>query len=613
MHINKKHKFIKETEMARKKEPLELTPATIQAMLAGGNDKNKDIRYEISADLKMHAYGIMPKRLIDERRPNESEAVKKYRAQIYVPVTKATMTKVFNCLEKIRRSQDWNIQYDANAVSKRIKPNETLERYCEEKYPAFGSLTNWTFSILLKKYLLDPNGIIAIIPTAIPEAADEYIQPMAEFFDSEQIKDYVEGEYVVLESRDTSTYKTNDGKTVNTQGKIYHVLTTTQYARYEQNAEEGYGLTQMYNHNIGELPAFHAGGLFHARVNNDTIYESRIAGMVPSLNEAAREYSDLQAEILQHIHSEKWAFANVECPVCHGMGKVYKKDENGNDTEEMEECPQCHGRGSISNVSPYGLYTINAQRFGEASIPAPPMGYVSKDTAIAAFAHEHFKQHLKDALAAVNMEFLAESPMSQSGTAKAYDKDELNNFVNGIAEDLVRILDLCYFFINEYRNMLIEPNEEDRRKMLPQINVPTKYDILTTTALMEELKAAKEAKVNPLIIRRLEIDYAKKQFNTDPEVAHLIEATFDLDPMFGKTEEEKMTMLQNKGVTELNYIISSNVAAFVQRAVKESPDFLQLDHKQQLATLTKYAEEVQTANQPKQNPLLQNIIDETKE
>lgn len=593
--------------------PEKLTPEIVRALIAAGGYQNARTCIELAAKLQVHAYGNVPEQLISERRPNESEAIKDYRRKIYVPITKRTITKVFSSLEKIRRSQDWNIQYDADAAQKSIADGETLEQYCEYNYPQFTSITNWAFSVLLRKYLIDANGIVAIVPESIPTSTTEYIKPVAKFFDSDQIVYFVEGECVVLKSRDTSTYYTHNGRRVNNGGAIYYVLTKNEFARYEQISSKEFAEADIYPHEIGMLPAFKVGGLYHSRRNNDTIYESRIAGMIPSLDEAAREYSDLQAEILQHIHSEKYVFANTDCPVCNGTGKEYimevNKETGEEEVKETKVCHHCHGRGSVTNVSPYGEYVISASKFGEQQLPTPPMGYVTKSTDIAKFEDEHVRQHIYDALAAINMEFLAETPLSQSGVAKAYDKDELNNFVNAIAEDIVRILDNVYFFVNEYRYSTLIASLDERKKMLPKINVPTKYDILNTSVLMQELKNARDAQAHPMILRELEIDYAKKQFNTDPEVAHLIETTFDLDPLFGMSDDSKMTQKQNGGITELDYIISCNIVAFVRRAVREHDDFYALEYNKQMEILKKYAEEVQAENEPVNAPMFNDIVD----
>lgn len=574
-------------------ERIELTPSTIKAMI-NADYKNKALCTKLAYDLKVHALGFVPEKLINERRPSESEEIKNYRKQIYVPKTKNPISKVISSLEKIRRSQDWSIQYDASKVSPRIAEGETLYDYCEKNYPIHTSITNWCFSELLKQYLLDANGIVAVIPFSVPESTSEYVKPIATFFGSEQIVNYVENEYVVLKSKDTSTYTTPEGEIVKTDGAIYYIITRYECLKYEQiNVKGDLEQKQVYEHNIGILPAFKVGGLFKERINNDTIYESRIAAMIPSLDEAAREYSDLQAEIVQHIHSEKYGYTNSECSHCRGAGKV---TENG----KQATCKHCNGTGSVLNVSPYGMYLIENARAGEAQLPAPPIGYVQKSSEIARLQDERVRQHLLDALSAVNMEFLAETPLSQSGVAKEVDRDELNNFVNAIAEDLVRCLDNVYFFINEYRYLIIVENEIERREMLPNINVPVKYDLLNTNILMQQLTSARNAQLNPVILRAMEIDFAKKQFCTDKSISDMVEATFDLDPLFGVSQENKMTMLSMGGITPIDYVLSCNVAAFVRRAINENEDFYSLSYEKKMEIMRKYAEDIISQNEPKE-------------
>lgn len=573
-------------------ERIELTEKAVLAMI-NSNYRNKAICTKLAHDLKVHAFGLVPERLINERRPSESEEIKNYRKQIYVPKTRNPISKVISSLEKIRRSQDWNIQYDESAFPASIADGETLSDYCEMKYPIYTSLTNWCFSELLRNYLLDANGIVAIVLDELPETNAEYVKPVAKFFSSEQIVSYDENNYIVLKSKDTSTYSKPKGKTIYTDGAIYYIITPYDTMKYEQiNVKGDFQQTYVYNHNIGVIPAFKVGGIFKDRINNDTIYESRIASMVPSLDEAAREYSDLQAEIVQHIHSEKYAYTNSECPVCRGTGKT---QENGKQTT----CTHCNGTGSVLNVSPYGMYLIENARAGENQLPAPPIGYIQKSSEIARLQDERVRQHLYDALSAVNMEFLAERPLNQSGVAKEVDRDELNNFVNSIAEDIVRILDNVYYFINEYRYNRLVFNEQDRKAMLPKINVPTKYDLLSTNILMQQLDSARKSMINPIIIKALEIDFAKKQFCTDASVSAMVEATFDLDTLFGISEDNKMMMLSNGGITEEDYIISCNITNFVRRAKNENKDFFSLPYETKMEKMREYAKEISEKNSPK--------------
>lgn len=561
-----------------------------------GNYPNKKVCMDLAHQLAVHANGLMPDDKIMSRRPSEPEEIKNYRKTIYVPKTKQAISKVIHSLEKIRRAQDWNIAYDQETVPSSVAEEETLEQYCEFHYPTFSSVTNWAFAELLKRSLIDANGIVAVILETLPKSKGEYCKPIARFFDCDQIVEYVEDEYVVLKSRDTTTFYSetkNGGRRVNTNGAIYYIITTNEFVKYEQTGAAKYDPKQVFKHNCGKLPAWKVGGLFKIRANNDTVYESRLSGMIPDLDEAAREYSDLQAEIIQHIHSEKYAYTNTECPHCKGQGFV--DGENG----KKVSCPHCNGTGHVLNTSPYGIHLIDAGRAGELQVPAPPIGYIQKDTAIATLQDQRVRNHIKDALAAVNMEFLAETPIDQSGVAKAYDANELNNFVNSVAEDLVRNIDLVYYYICEYRYRTIIPNDKARQAMLPAVNVPTKFDIANTTILMQELQGARQAEANPETLRVLETNYAKMQFNTSPEVATRLEIVFDLDPLFGVKEENKMTMLQNGGITETAYIISCNIHAFVRRAIFEDKEFCQKDYDKKMQVLEKYAEEVRTAAEQK--------------
>lgn len=561
-----------------------------------GNYPNKKVCMDLAHQLAVHANGLMPDDKIMSRRPSEPEEIKNYRKTIYVPKTKQAISKVIHSLEKIRRAQDWNIAYDQETVPSTVAEEETLEQYCEFHYPTFSSVTNWAFAELLKRSLIDANGIVAVILETLPKSKGEYCKPIARFFDCDQIVEYVEDEYVVLKSRDTTTFYSetkNGGRRINTNGAIYYILTTNEFVKYEQTGAAKYDPKQVFKHNCGKLPAWKVGGLFKIRANNDTVYESRLSGMIPDLDEAAREYSDLQAEIIQHIHSEKYAYTNTECPQCKGQGFV--DGENG----KKVSCPHCNGTGHVLNTSPYGIHLIDAGRAGELQVPAPPIGYIQKDTAIATLQDQRVRNHIKDALAAVNMEFLAETPIDQSGVAKAYDANELNNFVNSVAEDLVRNIDLVYYFICEYRYRTIIPNDKARQAMLPAVNVPTKFDIANTTILMQELQGARQAEANPETLRVLETNYAKMQFNTSPEVAERLETVFDLDPLFGVKEENKMTMLQNGGITETAYIISCNIHAFVRRAIFENKEFCQKDYDKKMQVLEKYAEEVRIAAEQK--------------
>ena len=572
---------------------VELTADFVRTAI-GTRHPNGKICEDLANKLEIHAKGLSHDRLINQRRPSESEQTKDYRKSIYVPITRKSVWKVFNSLSKIRRSQDWNVQYDAD-VPKSIKSDETLEEYCENNYPIFTSITNWAFNELLIRSLIDANSVCAVVLKKLPESSSEYLKPEVEIFSSKQILNYSQGEWYALQSSDVSVYKSGNNRSF--EGKVYYIITDTQIARYEERAGKGLEQTLIYNHNFGELPVFKVGGVYFDRKNNDIIQESRIAPMVPFLDEAVREYSDLQAEIVQHIHSEKYIYTNTECPSCKGGGSTQEKDEKGN----FKVCSKCNGSGSISNVSPYGVHLITAGRkLEEYQLPTPPLGYVQKSTEIAKLQDERVRNHIYDALAAINMEFLAETPLNQSGAAKEVDRDELNTFVNSVAEDIVMVLDNIYYFICQYRYSFIVPDKEKRNRMLPVIAVPEKFDLLNTSVLVSDIQAAKTASVNPVLIKYMEIELARKKYNADPQVAYEVECMFELDPLYGYSQGDKMTMLSNDGITEKDYVISCNISQFVQLAFKENVNFNTKSFAERKQIISGYADEIIKENSVKE-------------
>ena len=525
--------------------------------------------------------------LIRERRPSESEEIHKYRDKIYVCITESTINRVIMSLNKIRKSSDWNIRYDMNKVSSKLREGETLQRYCEVKYPFYSSITNWMFNIGLKNYLVDSNALCVVLPLDVFIAENEMIKPIGIIFNSTNVLQYKQDDYAIVMSTDKATYIHKGVEYDN--GKIYYAIDTMRVQKWVQNDPSG-SVTMEYDyvHNFGELPAFKVGGLFKAAYDTDVLFASKISAMIPSLKEAVREYSDLQAGVVNHLHPTMWAYANEECKDCLGTGKV----KSG--TRSIT-CTKCKGEGN-KIVNPYSMIMVKPPIPGQANVPTPPAGEIPKQIDIIKLQNDRVNDHIYRALASINMEFLAEVPLSQSGTAKEVDKDELNNFVNSVAEDIIAILDKMYHFINLYRNKILIGNTDELMAQLPVISVPERYDIISGAYLLDELQRAKTAGLNASIIKNMEIEYANKKFNYDPQVKDSMELVYLLDPFPAVSADDKMAMLMNKGITNIDYIISCNISQFVNRALMENKNFSSLTYSKQMEVLKSYADEIVKLN-----------------
>lgn len=529
-----------------------------------------------------HSDGQYPQDVIERQRPNEADVVKDFRKEIWQPITKPTFTRVVSSINKIRRSSDWSINYnDTENITSRIANGETLYDYCELDFPFFSSVTNWVFSVLLKQYLIDPNAVILDMPLEVNIDKTEYLKPYPYIFNCCDVLDFKENEYAVL-NIPTGSERYNGGK-------AFYFVNTQLIQKWEQINRNGFVPTLEYVHDLAMLPVFKLGGIICNSNGHDFLYESRISGILPNLNECVAEYTDLQAGKRLHLYPERWEFTQHECSQCKGNGVVVNPNyvAGGNMRANMV-CGACSGLGYISG--PYSKTLVKPVQAGQQNIPLPPAGFIEKDVEIIKVMDESWRRHIFDALAAINFQFLDQTPLNQSGTAKEVDKEELNNTVHAIAEDLVRIMDRIYLLTARYRYKGLYSFEEIK-KMLPSISVPEHFDLLSSQFMQEEVSKAKASKLNPIIIGAMEIEFAGKRFINEPEVKNRVELVLKLDPLPNLTEDDKMTMLSNKGITKINYIISSNIQSFVQRAIFENDKFADLALDEQKATLEEYAEE----------------------
>jgi hypothetical protein len=183
------------------------------------------------------------------------------------------------------------------------------------------------------------------------------------------------------------------------------------------------------------------------------------------------------------------------------------------------------------------------------------------------------------------MEFLAETPIAQSGVAKQVDREELYSFVHSIAEDIVRIMDEVCYDILAWRHYA---QNIDINELLPYIPVPERYDMLSGKVLVDELTAMVNAKVDPAIINAAQIELADKKFN-ESKVKDLVILKLKLDPFAGVPEENISLQRTFGAVDQSDLIVHANINKFVTRALSEIEGFADLSYAEQEKIMQQYA------------------------
>ncbi len=542
---------------------------------------------EMADALQIHSDGKYPEHLIETRRPGETKEIQEYRKKTFEPITKPIFSKVYNTLMKIRKSGDWLIQFPKELPA-RIAQDETPEVYLMRDFPKHGSITNWMFSIAFKNYLTDANSCIFTYPKTLEVESAEYLKPYPRIFDAAQVLDYKSDRYFVLLDEDPIHYE-NDGNYY-TDGGRYWVIQPDTIQAFDVHRQGGM-ISEVLNieNPLGYMPVRFMYGVNVAMSSHTMLNESRLNSIVPKLNIALRESSDLDAEIVQHIHSTMWSLQPQACQTCRGIGSVPRENS------APISCPACGGKGLLP-LNPYEHLVIAPPRPGEPQMPTPPMGYVEKDTGIARLQDERIKQHIYDALSSINMEYLAEVPMSQSGVSKQVDREELNSFVHSIAEDVVRIMDEVAYDICAWRYSGVT---DDINSLLPYINVPDRFDMLNGNVLVQELQALSQANVDPAIINAAQMELVGKKFHDEMSRDAVI-LQLKLDPFAGVSVDELASAKTFDAISQTDFVIHSNISKFIHRALQEIPDFTKQTYLEQMAVLSGYAAEQIT---PERTPL----------
>lgn len=535
-------------------------------------------------------------KLIGQYRPGETKKIQEFRKKIYTSVSREPCFKVINSLKKIIKSEEWQISYKHSESPTSIRDDETLQVYAEKKYPKrLKSIESWFYQFALRGLLTDPNALIFTIP--LYQSSDtDYIRPFSNIANSDHVYDYVSDYLAVILSKEQSQYNAN-GK-LYTDGKILYIFQPGTIHKATQINFEGDFSIETITENEGmPMQAYRAGfGEVVDVIGNEQVYESFISPMLPYLDKLARENSDLDAVSVRHMYPKEWEFSTTECSRCKGVGEI--AFPGGNVT-----CSDCGGSGA--SASPFGKMILK-NAFGENPVPTPPAGIVQRDSGIIELQIRRVKEHAINALATLNMEFLAETPINQSGVAKEVDRDELNNFVFGVAQNLIDIQ-----FKNVYRQnaqqrywRVTSGSEETIEEMLPFIPVPTKYDLLSENTVTDKLKKMSDSGVDPTIVSETQIDLAKKIFHQDTETKKKLLLIFKVNPFTGVTSDQINDGVLSGLTVKRDAVLSKYCEFFVKKGMSEYDDFLDKNYEDQLEIINGYLDAKMSELTSVQTPII---------
>lgn len=554
---------------------------------------------EHAKEMAVHIYGDKPLFLLERSRPREDGDVTTYRIENYEPTTKAGADKAIDIVGKIFNPSLYTINFkEQNAESKE------LQQYTLEYYPNYNSIATYDKEVLLRKMIADPNAVLAIKPSEVPELDTERIKPVSIIYGSCNIWDYEKDYFLIFDREETI------------RGTTYHYFyyyDKTDYIEFSvffnpANETVVTNVEDQYRHSFKEIPVWFLRGKSKCLDNGQIFYESFFSSALPDWNLAVIHNSDLLGAYINHLHPQKYELAE-ECNFkfkfegreypCRGGEVRYP----GKGTEsEIMECPHCLGTGYSTVKSPYGTYQFSRSKLEEgAPSGLMPVGYITIPVEATKMLEERCEKLMQKGMWAINMDIEDKVGENQSGVAKVIDRSAQMDTLATISSVIYDVhLTNQYYFTNKYM-FSIEASSANKKedKNLPEINKPTQFDILSTSELINNFAVASKSGVDKNYLRLKAIEIANRDLSTSPDVRLYLVTSLNIDPLYGFTQDE-ISLGVNQGVIrKVDWTIHENLKPFMDRAIIENNKFLTLRKPEQLVILEKYAMELINSEKPR--------------
>lgn len=537
-------------------------------------------------EMGVHVEGKSPIRLLQQKRPNEPEEIKKYRLDVWKNVTESMAGKVLHTIAKIFDPRLFRLEFPETPPI--IPQQEDLQTYLRENFGVYKDLFIFIRETLLTKEMSDPNSLCVVIPNQWPIKDTEFPSPVPIIFPAKSVVDFVEGEWYavyikenkeekqpeelwIINERAITVYTKIDGK-----WSVKKEFETGGQPEVNANGEE------IENTNISFVPAFRLGGVIKGD-RQPYWYKSFIYGVQPHWDKVVTMVSDLDGSIVRHLFPAEWEYS-VECDTCHGEGNIQYEGANTL-TPGYKVCNNCHGTGRKATRTPFGVYQIKPDALNpDVPIPTPPGGTIPRDIQPIQELQKLKDEEVLKGFEAINMEVLHRVGANQSGVAKTIDRADLNSMMLRIAQNIfdcnVKPI-IFYTAIWRYREVLTPQQLMDYISGIT-LSKPADFNVLGTNILMEEYEAATNANVSDQYLKQLEAELVNTRFANNEEAKKKNLTIIQLKPFPSKTDDEVALGVANGTIKKETAIRNTNIGDLVNTAIEENPMFLDLEFKEKL-------------------------------
>jgi len=522
----------------------------------------KDQWRAVYEEMAVHTNKMLPKKIIETQRPNETAEILAYRLCNYRPITFGSMNRALDELYRIISG----INYKINA------PDDVIQLLTQKKF------NNVTFELflqqcILRKMIEDPNGLLVWLPNGggLYSKTDR-TEPKPYIVNSSDIY-YLDDDVLSFLSAEKSEVQV--GKKTVYDGNVYYLLTKTQYYKLIQidlKSQDKYKLELIYDHNIGEIPYCVLGG----DMSEYGYFNSYFSPYTAFGNEAICRFTDWQATMVNAAFPFIEEF-ETECVV---TDKEPDKSSNPPDSTEQKYKGQVYTFRSFSK-GPHGRIKRKASNpkidalnpFAEQGLDPsiPSIRFIQANPDTAKYAEESWKGLIVMAEDALHLN-LGRGLLS--GTAKEIDLAPKETMISKIGNNVFdNIMLSSVIYVDAYLHHTAANHTEI------SIDKPSTYSIKTEADILNEITILKEKNAPDFFLRASAMDLARKRFSGDRVRQKMFAIMIISNPLWSYSSTEKRDMLMSGGIDKEGYILDINFDFIINSIVQELgvDEFLSID------------------------------------
>jgi hypothetical protein len=575
----------------------EQIPALIKAAQTKPLDTWKKDYYEkVAKALQVHTKGQLFSK-VDTLFPNEHPDSKAHCIATYEPITKSSIWKGINNLQRIFAHSSFTYQVS----------DQLADWLGEYEYNGMNLLNYFLQEWVAKAVAEDPNGLFVIYP---PDWAEERGICPVQWVRSEMIKSVTRDAVAFISEADsTVTYsyessvvsrKVFEDPSVNALNaitctevsynqrlkvkvvkEVVHLFTRDGFLIYSPtNKKDNFDTTIVdFPDPLNQLPVFPGGGTIADKADVP-LFESFVQPFVPFGNLALIQHRNHRAVDLQFSYPR---MSELQMPCDHkgcAGGKV-KCPKTNTYPDGFMPCPKCKGNGFTTVQSPYKVYNPRYDPNDENKnehLKVDPVKFYSPDVGIIDYSKDAWKDYLKQAETSIFVSQKVYTGQVQSAESKDIDLEDMYAW----------LLNPSKTFYNNLR-VLLQALEDYtvRNPSIVSVERPFSFAILTEAEAFLAMDKILQSTA-PVFIKGNQVEnFVSKFVSKDSPVIRALDILKQFDPLLFYSANDVQTFKGANVISQDMYKIHVLAYPVMIKLYLQNRDFFNQDDKTIMDQLTK--------------------------